>query len=272
MAYTYTTFGGITLPVYNRDSDLSPVAAVIRLTPTAAGAFDADGTRRSARRYPHPLTIDAIVSESTAAAQRTAIDALRAAVGTRATLTRQADSDAATHTATCRLTGMTQARSYSQRGYQPVSLQFAQLTPWRAATATTYSATFPYAHTMTAASAQLTLANAGNLPVTAVTMTLSTVGAAIFTPQWTATGHDLTVDDDTVGSDYVLTVDGGSMTVRQVFQSGSPENFYGVLVLGSAHTIDSWFRLEPGNTVMTLALHTLGNIVTWGASFFAEYA
>jgi hypothetical protein len=275
MAYTYTTFGSITLPTYNRESDLSPVAAMTRFVQTANGAFDADGSGRSLRRYPHPLTIDAIVSESTAALQRTAIDALRVAVGTRATLTRKADSDAAEHTATCRLVGMTQMRSYGERGYQPVRLQFAQLTPWRAKTATTYTVAVPQAESTTVAQV---VANAGSLPVTAVTMTISTAWGDLQTPRWTATGHDVKLDYlFELAAPYAIVVNGGAMSAQFVPTSGTPDDLYSDLELGSGHTVDSWFRLEPGNTTITLSMDMAYEGLnlpepTWTISFFAEYA
>jgi hypothetical protein len=270
MAYTYTTFGNITLPLYNRESDLSPVAAATRLTQTAAGVFDGDGGGRSARRYPHPLTIDAIVSESTAAAQRTAIDALRAAVGTRAALTRKADSNNDQHVAMCRLVGMTQQRSYSERGYQPVRLQFIQLTPWRATMPQTY--TIPVFSGSPSVTQQV-ITNAGNLPVTAVRMELEIPdGVLVQTPRWTATGHDLLLNDifTPLGLPAVIVVDGGMM---QVISAGSP--IYSKLVFNANHTIDSWFRLPPGDTTMTLTsplIETIGSYVLWLIKFYPEYA
>jgi hypothetical protein len=269
MAYTYTTFGSITLPVYNRESDLSPVTAMTRFVQTANGAFDADGSGRSLRRYPHPLTIDAIVSESTAAAQRTAIDALRVATGTRATMTRKADSDAAEHTATCRLVGMTQMRSYGERGYQPVRLQFAQLTPWRAKTLTTVTATLEVGDL----TKTFTVANAGTLPVTNVTLVADYGESAqsLKDPQWTATGIDLKIS----GTVILLsaTVDCGALSAIYETTVGNIDR-YANLVLGAAHTIDAWMRFQPGNTSLTFTRATSAGDpeLALSVSFYAEYA
>lgn len=90
MAYSYTTFGAVTLPTYNRVADMSPAAALPRVIQTLGGAPDLDGSAQAAQVWPHPLTVEAIIWDSTAALLKTAIDALRALVSTHAYLTRQA--------------------------------------------------------------------------------------------------------------------------------------------------------------------------------------
>jgi hypothetical protein len=267
MAYTYTTFGSITLPNYNRESDVSPVTAATRFTPTAAGVFDGDGSGRSARRYPHMLTIDAIVSESTAALQRTAIDTLRAAVGTRASLTRKADSDAAEHVASCRLIGMTQMRSYNEKGYQPVRLQFAQLTPWRAKSATIVTTTLGVGDLIKI----FTITNPGNLPVSNVMLTADygEIGQSLINPQWTATNIDLKINLTIIC--LRLKVDCGALSVVYTLSTGE-SNRYVNLVLGATHTIDAWMQFAPGDTSLTFTRGNSDAELGIGVSFYAEYA
>jgi hypothetical protein len=288
MAYIYTTFGEITLPIYNRESDLSPAPAMTRFVQTANGVFDADGNGRSLRRYPHMLTIDAVVSENTPTAQRAAIDALRAAVGTRALLTRKADSDGAEHVASCRLIQMTQMRSYGQRGYQPVRLQFAQLTPWRATLPTTY--VFQVPQSLSPVEVTGTIINSGNLPVTAVTMRIDIgmgmeYGGFISNPRWSNATHDIKIDGVTFDSvfPFFVIVDGETYSVMYERPSRPPDvptyriSYRNYLKINAGHAIDSWFRLEPGSQTMTLSAslaHAYGtnHSVTWTVSFYAEYA
>lgn len=283
MAYTYTTFGDITLPIYNRESDLSPVPAMTRFVQTANGVFDADGNGRSLRRYPHLLTIDAIVSENTPTAQRAAIDALRAAVGTRSLLTRKADSDGAEHVASCRLIKMTQMRSYSERGYQPVRLQFAQLTTWRAKLPTTY--VFEVPQSLEPFEVTGTIINSGNLPVTAVSMRIDVglpgeFGGFISNLRWSNATHDIKINV-TFDSYYhfFVIVDGDTYRVIYERPPSPPDatTYRNYLKIGDGHAIDSWFRLEPGSQPMTLSAslaHAYGtnHPVTWTVSFYAEYA
>ncbi len=130
MAYTIRRFGAITLPIYNRRADLSPVLPRTALLATASGTFDAWGSDRAPQKLPHSITMACVLSEDTAAAFRTAIDALRAAVGTRATLYRMADDDGSVHRCKARLIDMDYQRAVANIHHQELKLVFQQLDAW----------------------------------------------------------------------------------------------------------------------------------------------
>lgn len=130
MSYTLQRFGTIVLPIYNRTTDMTPVQPRTALLATAAGAFDAWGSERAPRKFPHTITMSCILHESVAATYRSSIDALRAAVGTRAKLSRVADNDLTMHQCTARLMDMDYQRSSRHRSHQELKLVFQQLDEW----------------------------------------------------------------------------------------------------------------------------------------------
>lgn len=279
MSYFYERFGSITLPTYNREASLAPVAPDLRIVATAAGAFDADGSGRSAQQFPHSLTVEAIVSETTVGAQRTALDALRAAVGTRAYLYRRADDDSSVQRAQCRLASMTQERSYEQRrAYQPVRLQFQQLEAWQgAATAWTlddgevlddgldFDASAYYA-SLSASPASQVIANGGNLPVLDAVLTVTAGSAALSNPIFTATGVDLRWTG-TIPAGDALVIDCGAASV---LLAGA--DAYSGLGFGAGHAVEQWLRLEPGNTTLTLTVSGTLTGASWSVDFRARWA
>ena len=253
MSYLYERFGAITLPTYNREHGLAPVGPRARLVATVAGSFDGDGAARSAQQFPHPLTLEAIVAETSTATQRDALDALRAAVGTRAYLYRRADDDSSVQRALCRLTGMSHERQYKQRtGYQPIKLQFQQLGPWLG---TIYSGPWyldqgyefdagyvldstTTTYTMTE-STPVFLVIAGNLPITDIVVT-ATVTTGVLTGfgcngatwSWAWYGSvtaGRTLQIDTAAESVLL--DGGSA--------------YSGFRLQPSHVIERWVDLTP---------------------------
>lgn len=258
MAYSYTAFGNITLPTYNRESDLSPVQAMTRFVQTAGGVFDADGSGRSLRRYPHSLTIDAIVSESTAVAQRTALDALRAAVGLRTYLYRVADNDGTIHRAVCRLAALTVMRSYSEHGYQPVTLQFQQLSAWEGSLHSySWSLSSPSTKTVTVD---------GNLPVVDVIFTITAGAGALTNPILTGGGMDVRYTG-TIAIGNALVIDCGTLSVLNDGVDG-----YSGFTLGANHVIEPWCELAPGETDLTLTVSGTTTGATWSVVFRDRWA
>jgi len=130
MSYTLERFGDITLPLYNRTHKEPPASAISAVVATAAGAFDTSGSERSKLRLPMPITLSCILYEETEAARRTALDALRAAVGTQAWLYRRADDDGAVHRCRARLMSMDDDRSPKHRAYIEIKLTWQALTHW----------------------------------------------------------------------------------------------------------------------------------------------
>lgn len=279
MSYTYERFGSITLPTYNREASIAPAAAQLRIVATAAGAFDADGSGRSAQQFPHALTLEAIVSEDATADQRDALDELRAAVGTRANLYRVADDDGTVHRAACRLQSMTAERSYEQRrAYQPVRLIFQQLEAWRGASTgwtlddgellddglmldeTAYTAT------ITASPSAQTITNGGNLPVTDAVITITAGSGNLVNPVLTGGGMDLRWTG-TINAGDALVIDCGALSVQD-----DGVDAYSGFARGSGHTVEDWCYLAPGATALSLAVSGTLTGASWSVSFRERWA
>lgn len=129
MPYFIERFGSIELPTYNTIEDATPAAPRAAVVATAAGSFDAWGSGRAAQKFPHTLSVRCLVSEDSTANLITTMDALRAAVGTRANLYRRRD-DGVVHLCTARLMDMDYQRATRHLRHQELRLVFAQLDPW----------------------------------------------------------------------------------------------------------------------------------------------
>lgn len=260
--YSYTTFGAVTLPAYNRTAGMAPAAAAVRVIPTLAGAYDLDGSAQAALRWPHPLSVEAVVWESSAASLKTALDALRALTGTRAYLTRRADSDASTQRALCRLASIEMSRSHEQRGaWQPVVLNFLQLAPWEAPTASTLT------DSILITGETKVLANAGNLTCNNCVVTLTPLGAYVTSMAITGTGIDWALTSDepfAVDQPYVV-----DCAAESVLLNGTTDA-YARFALGSGHTRETWLPLAPGNNSITVT--PTGEIISVTFSWRSTWA
>lgn len=130
MAYTLWKFGSIELPPYNRSTKMTPVRPRTALVATAAGVFDAWGSGRAQAKFPHSITLKCVLAADDAATWRSSIDALRAAVGTRALLYRRADDDGTVNKCTARLMDMNYSRVGRRALHQELTLAFEQLDRW----------------------------------------------------------------------------------------------------------------------------------------------
>jgi hypothetical protein len=275
MSYSFSRFGNIILPAYNRESVTSPVAPAQRIITTTAGAFDSDSSQRATQRFPHALSIDAIVYESDVAVQRSEIDILRAAVGTRAFLYREADDDGVTHRALCRLNNMVINRSHTQRRtFQPVTLQFLQLMAWQGGNHTEWTldsgeslddALFfdvvDYTWSIGTSPTTQTVNNAGNLPVRNVVFTITAGATALTNPKISGAGMDLWYTG-TIAAGKSFVVDCGSLSVLN-----DGVDAYANLELGTGHTIEHWCNLPPGNTSIELEISGTTTGATWSVAF-----
>lgn len=280
MGYSFERFGVITLPEYNREMNMAPVAAVQRIVATAAGAFDADGSGRAGQQFPHPLTVEAIVFEEAAADLRVALDALRAAVGTRAWLLRRADDDDTIHRALCRLASMEVQRSYEQRrAYQPVTLQFLQLSAWQGGGGEAWTLddgeffddalwfdAAQYTWSIGTSPTTETISNNGNLPVTDAIFTITAGSSALSNPILTGGGMDLRYTG-TIAAGEALAIDCGALSV---LNDGA--NAYSTFALGANHTLETWCSLAPGDTDITLTVTGTTTGATWNVSFRDRWA
>lgn len=280
MSYYYDRFGALTLPEYNREASIAPAAAALRIVTTAAGAFDADGSGRSMQQFPHPLTLEAIVSEDATADQRTALDALRAAVGTRAYLYRVADDNDTIQRALCRLQSMTAERRYEQRAaYQPIRLIFQQLEPWRGEAygawtldsgellddGLLFNAT-AYSVAISASPSSQAVTNGGNLPVADAVFTITAGSGNLTNPVLTGGGMDLRWTG-TIDAGDSLVIDCGALSVQD-----DGVDAYGTFALGSGHTIEDWCYLAPGATTVSLAVSGTLTGASWSVAFRDRWA
>lgn len=275
MSYVYERFGTITLPLYNRETNQTPVAPRQQIAATVAGAFDGDGTGRSDQQYPHALSLEAAVTADSTTLLRAALDVLRAAVGTRAYLYRRADDDSDVHRALCRLVGMTLERSYKTHlAYQMVRMQFAQLGQWEgdnhASWALDDGSLFDdgllldsgdYSQALSSTSASQTVANGGNLPVHSVQIAVTAGSAALTSVRITGTGFDLQWTG-TIAAGQTLAID---CAAQSVLLSGV--DAYSGFALGDGHTIEDWISLEPGNTTISLAVTGTITGAGWNIEF-----
>jgi len=280
MGYSFERFGTLVLPAYNREMSQAPAPAVQRIVATAAGAFDADGSGRAAQAFPHPLTIEAIVFEEASADLRSALDALRAAVGTRAYLYRRADDNNLVHRALCRLASMEINRSYEQRrAYQPVTLQFQQLAAWQGASHSAWTLdsgelfddgltldTTSYAWSIGSSPTIRSVSNDGNLPVTDVLFTITAGATGLSNPILSGGGMDLRWTG-TIAATKSLVIDCGALSV---LNDGA--NAYSGLALGANHAIEDWCRLQPGSTDIELAITGTLTGATWAVAFRDRWA
>lgn len=276
MAYFVYRFGDITLPDRMTVQEFSPVEPQDTLIQTIGGVYDNAGTgRRAPLRFPHPISIKAMQVSADANAFRTAIDALRAAVGTRAYLYRRADNDATIQTALCYLNRVPASIGIENHLHQDMSFGFRQLTPWLGDDHAElhwddgvslwddgelwdqedYTITFASSHTQT-------VNNGGNLHVTDVILTVTTDANPLSNIAWYV---PYTIDLawlSTVPAHSTLIIDCGAKSVKL-----NGVNRYNNLSLGAAHILEDWFELAPGDNTVQIAATGTKVGATWSVSF-----
>lgn len=278
MAYVYERFGSVTLPAYNRDTDLAPVGARNSLVTTLAGSFDAAGTGRSRQALPQVLSVKASVTAATAAAWRSALDELRALVGVRAALYRRGDDDSL-HRCAARLVAMPHVRSVRNKRHVEVSLQLQQLGPWEGDRHTGWTLDdgeilddglmldpMVYLQAVTASPSTQNLVNGGNLPQTDVVISVTAGSGSLSGIAITGPGVDLRLAG-TLGIGGTLLIDCGA---QQVTINGV--DAYASFSLGANHTRDEWCVLEPGATALALAASGVLTGANWTIEFADRWA
>jgi hypothetical protein len=259
--YTLERFGSIMLPIYDPESDLSPVEPRLALIETTGGAFDNDGGSRSAQKFPHPLAYQGtlVISDSTLTAVRTTVDALRAAVGTRATLYRRAWDDDTVQTCVARLAKMPVIQRYGDVGQWKISLNFLQMGRWRGARHddpwTFDSGEFfdeglifdEEAPTVLDTNPKTTVVvNNGNLPVRDAQVIVTAQGTDITAITFSATGISLTWTG-ALSAGASLIIDDADVTVLAAGLAA-----YDDLTRNVGHVFDTWFEFAPGATSLTI--------------------
>lgn len=272
MAWEITRFGNITLPRAMPTETMTPLPARTRIVATAAGIFDADGAQRSAPAYPLSLIYSAIVTPS--AGLKAEVDALRAAVGTRARLYRTG-SDASIQWCMARLIDMPHERSVPMLRWLQISLEFMQLSVWNGVNHADWELddgtllddaeafdSGDYQQVINSVAMYQTVVNNGNAPVRDVvlTVTAGTAGALSNIVLW-GPGQHLKYSGNLLARS-TLVIDCAAHSVKV-----DGADAYASFSLGSYHTMDDWCLLQPGNNAMSL--QSTGTVT--GASWSIEF-
>lgn len=254
-AYTLERFGAVTLPIYNPETDHSPLSARTAVVQTIAGAFDGWGDEDAPLELPTTRSYRSIVLDETAAAWRTALDALRAQVGKRARLYRRANDDDAVQWCIARLIQNPVQRVY-QGGYiQEVELIFQLWTGWSGHDHTTwtldsgeildgglYLDDSGFVETMASSPHTITVTNGGNRRVDNAIITITAGSSAITAVTIAKTGETDIDWSGTVSSGNALVIDCGAYKV-----TNNAVNAFSGLTLGGDHAVAEWLRLDPGD-------------------------
>lgn len=261
--YTINRFGAITLPTALTDYTLTPLPAQLVFVQTTTGAFDNDGSGRNRQTLPAPISYKATVTEDIYANNRTVLDALRAAVGTRALLYRTADNDATVHHCTARLVNMTHDRPYSLRqNIFQIELTFQQLSPWAGAlhgagwtfdsgvvldNARTLDETAPTV--INTYGKIIFVTNSGNIPVTDIQFTLTAGSAPVTNARLLVYGVWDFNWEGSLATGQTLVFDSGAYSVQV-----NGTNGYSGFLLGPLHQIERMAQFDPGENAITVAL------------------
>lgn len=260
MSYTIVRFGSITLPVGLTNYTLSPVPAQLSIVQTTAGAYNNNGSGRHKQAFPHSVSYKCTVTEDTLAANRTVLDALRAAVGTQTKLYRTGDDDGTIQHCMAILVAQPYERPHGNRMYiHEIELSFQQMGPWRGVLHGTgwtldsgillddgrnLDETPPI--TMTSSPEILTISNNGNLPaddvrviVTAGSVDIDHVylSSELVELRWTGTllaGNELVIDS-------------GAFSV---LNAGS--DAYSGMTLQPDHSIEGLLQIPEGESFLAV--------------------
>jgi hypothetical protein len=267
--YRYTTFNDIWLPDRLPEDDLNTGQAKSTIIDAAGGAFDYLATSRyrprrqtiayrgayvGASDYLVDENGDYIVDESgnrilntydAAADLRNKLDAIKAQIGQRGPLIRQAESDSSRQFKVARLLSVQHQRTVRDVDrVATLDLQFeADGRPWRSVNGSTVTATLAANATTIATispggteailDAVLSITASGG-SVTALTIELAPAVELIF---------------GTIADGSELVIDCGAMTVRR-----NGVDAYDVFALGSGHSAAGWLPLEPGSNAVAFTL------------------
>jgi hypothetical protein len=244
MAYWITKFG---------DTDLSQIslrqndpldAALGLVTLPAGGVHDPWGSAQAPVRLPYRITADSEYVETTAGAFRTALYAVRALVGTRATLYRSPDGEAAnSESVTARLESVRMNRSADNLLVMGVTLTFEALAQvWNGAA---HSETI----TLDASPKSAEIDNDGNGIVRDISITVTATGAPItaLIIENLETGHVSKIKyAGSIAVGQSLVIGCAATTIR----NNGVNAYTTAFTLESGHSIREWLRLMPGaNTI-----------------------
>lgn len=257
MAYTYTAFGDVDLPIYNIEQDLSVGEVDSSLLKTANGrAVDYLGTQQrlpGSQQIPikgiyHEdvsLLVDesnnfiadesgnTFISGASGNTLRAQIDALRSAVGTVQKLYRQDLDTGDLRWKLCRLLSVPQPKTYRDRGViAHVSALFDTAQPrWRAETITTTS------ESLSPGSTTVTVDSLGTDPVDDAIITITADGGAVTSVRIVLNNADFSWAGTLADGDE-LVINCGALTIQN-----DGVDAYGDFTLAAGHALDGWLRL-----------------------------
>lgn len=255
MSYKLTTFAGVSLPGYNRESGLDPAPPTDGFANVILGGYDSYGTDEAPSRTPYTLTMRGIVSLETDADQRAAIDGLRALTRTRGQLVRQADDDDSEQWVTARLQGVTHRRITGINGYQTLEFSWLVESEW-------HGAAGDASDDLDGSPVTFAVENAGNRAVTDAVITVTAGDAALTAVTFTTTNGTHLVWTGTLAAGDELIFDCGAKAI-----TNDGANAYSGLSYGASHTIDDWLRIV-GAMSITVAYTGGGSGATVDIAFY----
>jgi hypothetical protein len=276
MAYHYTEFDGVPLPIYNPSQDHSSTEVQSSLVRSAGGLFDHYGSRRRRGQglrvqmtglyigmptgtflvdHLGSFIVDHggnfLTTGNEGADLRAQINALRSKVGMQGTLWRSLLGTTSRHWITARLLRVGWPQEVSDRLWKAqLTCEFESIMEgWRAATQTATIATLttfegPRALTVMVQSLA-TIEDAILTIVADATITSVRVRSTPLGVDWTWTG--------TLAAGSTLTIDAGAQTVRR-----DGVDAYSGFALAAAHTAQAWLPLAPGVNLYTVTANGLG--------------
>lgn len=275
--YELTQFGGVTLPRYNASEPLRTGDARPAIATGPGGSTDAYGSDAWPVVWPQDLQLHASFVERNNWQILTAINALTAAVGTRAKLYRRLFASDEVQWCHARLIGVTPAFSHRNIAHQDMDLTFQQWSPWyglywgpvgdltseqiiAGVTATGTAAT-----ALDASPKSLVLYNNGNRPIESMIVTVTAAGTAITALTLAISGVATLAYSGSIAAGQALVIDTGAMTVKN---NGTAD--YANLARSTGHAIDGWLRLAASVPTTLTVTKTGGSTASTAAVTYSE--
>lgn len=257
MAYTYTTFGSVPLPIYNIEQDLSVGQVDSALLDTVNGR--SVNYLGSLRRVPRSqqiqvqgiynedvsLIVDDLnnfivdesgnifVSGASGNTLRAQIDALRSAIGTVQKLFRQDLDTGLLRWKLSRLIAVQQPKSYRDRGViSNLSAVFETAQPrWKTETITTTT------ESLSVGVSTVTVDSLGTEDIDDAVITITASGSAVGSVRIVLNDADFTWTG-TLSAGNDLVIDCGALTIQN-----NGVDAYADLTLAAGHALDGWLKL-----------------------------
>jgi hypothetical protein len=247
MAYRYTSFGSLTIPVVGGAQEISPPRPAVYLVPLAAGgAYDPQGSER-VWGGAQAVQVHGILTAETAAALAALWEDWAAALGTRATLTRVIATSGAnrSETATARLIDVRGSRTAGWTSVQPIDLQFVVTSAHWDGAAHSVGPT-----TLDTSPKSVTLANDGKKAVMDPVVTLTAGSTEITKVELAIAATNSAIEwSGSLTAGQSLVIDCGARSVKK-----EGADAYSGFAYGAAHATRGWLKLASGNNSLSVTL------------------